>query len=791
MTVLLLRLRFLILAGLVVLLIVLSAIGPRVSYDQSIESFFAPNDPTVLAYRESSSWFGNDQLVFISYDDSSIISPEGIGRVAELASDLREPPIEGVVEIESLDQMPLFWRLDDALLALEKLPKLLRPRIVELIKTGLGGEGRGQWATPTIGAAIRHADDVEIAAIRARVVTHPLLSGTVISSDGKSTALVARLKSAGEHDAKQTIAEIRSRADGFAERHGLPTPMVVGPPVLLADGFEAIEVDGKRLATIGMLLISVVMFTATRSIWWAVVPILAGWTTWRATEAILSLLGLQLSLSGGPLVAQIIVLTMPAASHLALHFRDDRRRMAEVREAAIETFRTVSRPIIWCTLAATIGYGALVSSNVVPIRQFGAVLAIATAAASILTVALSASAMMPLFRLDLPVRFGSTSRTGEAMRGMLAWINQHPLPILVTTLAIALPISGGMWWLTYESNYINAFKPTTRVVRDYFAIEERLGGIGLVGLIVPIGDEIDGPTLGRLHELDDAVRALKTSGGKPAASQVLSLATVLDPDRRLAAMSAERREWFIATKVDLIRASAQSDLLRSFWSPKAGRARTLVRLSEQQLATAKEAIFSAALLEAEARFGSSAELTGLSKLLTETTRGVVATQWTTFSWATLGILLVLAFAFRSVGMAALAILPTLLAVGLVLGLMGWFGLKLDIATALVASVALGLSVDDTFHCLLNFRRLRRSESFREALLDAYAVSGPGVLLSSLAVALGFAVLRLSVFVPFSTFGLMVCIATAGSSLGNLVLLPACLSLAERVERTGSPRNGEP
>ena len=59
------------------------------------------------------------------------------------------------------------------------------------------------------------------------------------------------------------------------------------------------------------------------------------------------------------------------------------------------------------------------------------------------------------------------------------------------------------------------------------------------------------------------------------------------------------------------------------------------------------------------------------------------------------------------------------------------------ATALVASVALGLSVDDTFHCLLQFRRERQTQSFRESLFASYSVTGPGVLLSSLAVAVGF------------------------------------------------------
>jgi predicted RND superfamily exporter protein len=138
----------------------------------------------------------------------------------------------------------------------------------------------------------------------------------------------------------------------------------------------------------------------------------------------------------------------------------------------------------------------------------------------------------------------------------------------------------------------------------------------------------------------------------------------------------------------------------------------------------------------------------------------------------------------------LALVPTLLSVVLVLGLMGWLNVQLDMATALVASVALGLSVDDTFHCLLQFHRDRKTRRFRRRLFESYRVSGPGVVLSSLAVAVGFAALRASEFEPFVNFGTMVGIATAGSTLGNLVLLPACLALGERV-RPSAPTARRP
>ena len=72
----------------------------------------------------------------------------------------------------------------------------------------------------------------------------------------------------------------------------------------------------------------------------------AGWAVWLGAEHVLGVLGLKLSLSGGPLVAQIIVLTMPAASHLAIHFQDAIRHGVGRIAAATETLHAVTKPIL-------------------------------------------------------------------------------------------------------------------------------------------------------------------------------------------------------------------------------------------------------------------------------------------------------------------------------------------------------------------------------------------------------------------------------------------------------------
>src|ERR1700712_1263285 len=87
------------------------------------------------------------------------------------------------------------------------------------------------------------------------------------------------------------------------------------------------------------------------------------WWVWLAAETVRATMGLKLSLSGGPLVAQIIVLPMPAASHLAIHFRDDLRKEHDRREAAHSTMTAVTAPILWCALTGAIGYAALLTSN--------------------------------------------------------------------------------------------------------------------------------------------------------------------------------------------------------------------------------------------------------------------------------------------------------------------------------------------------------------------------------------------------------------------------------------------
>src|SRR5262249_13905388 len=161
----------------------------------------------------------------------------------------------------------------------------------------------------------------------------------------------------------------------------------------------------------------------------------------------------------------------------------------------------------------------------------------------------------------------SRSRAAAAMNRLILWVYRHPVPIIAAVVAVVVPMAAGLVRLRYETNYINLFRPEARVVGDYHAVESRLGGIGLVELVVPLpeGLSLSPDILLELRRVEERIRAIRVSDPR-ALAQVLSLATVLDPDGRLAGLPAGRGGRLLADKLGLIAASPQTELLRGFWN---------------------------------------------------------------------------------------------------------------------------------------------------------------------------------------------------------------------------------
>jgi len=128
----------------------------------------------------------------------------------------------------------------------------------------------------------------------------------------------------------------------------------------------------------------------------------------------------------------------------------------------------------------------------------------------------------------------------------------------------------------------------------------------------------------------------------------------------------------------------------------------------------------------------------------------------------------------------ISLFPNVFPIVLVIGTIGWIGLPVNIATAMIASVSMGLTVDSSIHYISGYQLARKSGlSASQAIFQTHSGVGSALLFSNLALIIGFSVLTLSNFIPLVYFGILVSVAILGGLIGNLLLLPVLLRWVDR------------
>jgi predicted RND superfamily exporter protein len=153
-----------------------------------------------------------------------------------------------------------------------------------------------------------------------------------------------------------------------------------------------------------------------------------------------------------------------------------------------------------------------------------------------------------------------------------------------------------------------------------------------------------------------------------------------------------------------------------------------------------------------------------------------ASQTNIISASSLLVFLLIGLYMRSIPWALLAMIPNAVALLLMFGIMGYWGISMDFGSAIVAPIAIGIAADDTIHFLTAYARERRSG--RDAVVALRrAISGVGeaVIATSIALGLGFLSMMTSPFPSIVNIGLLSAIAIIAATLADLLVLPALIA----------------
>ena len=169
--------------------------------------------------------------------------------------------------------------------------------------------------------------------------------------------------------------------------------------------------------------------------------------------------------------------------------------------------------------------------------------------------------------------------------------------------------------------------------------------------------------------------------------------------------------------------------------------------------------------------------TGLAMLAKEFNRLVVWSQITSFIVAFILVMIVTAVSFRSFKLGVYSIIPLTAPIVFNFGVMGVTGIKLNAATAIIASLAIGMGIDYSIHFLSRYRHeIHILNDVDRAIRVSLQTSGRAILYNALAVAAGFLVFIPSNFIILCQMGMLVALVMMTTAIAAITLLPAIVKV---------------
>jgi hypothetical protein len=335
-----------------------------------------------------------------------------------------------------------------------------------------------------------------------------------------------------------------------------------------------------------------------------------------------------------------------------------------------------------------------------------------------------------------------------------------------------------------ETDFSRNFRESSPVLQALRFVESTLGPAGTWDVSFDVPAPLTPLFLDRIDELTAKLRSLAENG---LPLEVVSLTDALNVPPRLG--SAVKR-------LELIR-RRQPDLVNSFHNTRNRRMRIVLRSPEQQTTDLKleqirqvRTVVAAHFRNLEQELNAAStdtpeaqqtrppnwlareSATGLFVLMARIIDSLLADQFRSFLWASLGTMLCTAVAFRSLKIGLISLVPNIFPIAIVTGLLGLLQVPVNIGTAMIASVSMGFTC--SIHYIAVFRKALPEAGLAAALEKAQAGVGKAVVLAHIALVAGFLVLTASEFIPLVYFGALLSLSMVGGLVSDLVMLPLLL-----------------
>ncbi len=740
--------------------------------DNSIEIWLSKHDNDLNYYRAFLKKFGDEEFLVVAFSAANLFTKDRIRQINTLAEKLKR--IDGIVSVASLA---------DAF--------------------------KHKIASPLFQEAIRsHQKRPLMAVFKRQTLKDTVYQNTIISKNGKTTAIIATVKCAGPESRKLLVSGVRKileeiTATDMDTLKRKSRYHLAGPSVVNTELDRMSKHDMARFTPYMFIVSILVLGCLFRRISGVVIPVSMVGVCIIWITGCFVLCGQTMNMISNMLLPLTFIISLSTSIHFMNHYYQERNFSLNNEDAICRTIRHVGIPILMTTITTIIGFISLATSSIPPVFITGLFMSGCAALTFLISVILI-PILLSFVPFQIPIYSGEALKTGEEntvlfkknnlkRRGRkendfgacFFWLSRFVIKyknfILICGFIVGVISIWGILKIQIESDIMASFQRNSRIAKDNHYIERNLMGLLPIEIVAETTNGISVFQPDIMNSINNLQRYLHCI---PEVTTLLSAVNYIQNLHQN--MKGNRASYYPIPSTekeatDYVRlASLYGDKsVDRLYTEDLTNARISVRM-KQVGSNRYQAIMNSIKEYIHKHLNTTVlswHFTGIVPLLINVQENILWSEIWSFSLAFLLTFLSTAIVMKSVKIGLISIIPNLLPITITLGLMGFKGMRLDAATIMIASIALGISVDNTIHIFYRFKReLSVDGDYSETIHRTLQGVGKTALFTSLSAACGFIIFSFSSFKPVQYFGILTSVTLVNAIISDLFISPSCLML---------------
>lgn len=713
----------------------------RIKINPDLESYMPENMEARLNIKKIAEKFGNEEIILVLLETDEALNSSTLQRNSGLVEKFRN--IKGIRTVYSLCN-----------------------------SQNITGENGEMKIEPVMDTIPQNQTDIE--KLRQRIISNDLVYGVVVSKDFKN--LLTILTSDKTTDDKTLMDNIFS---AIKECPGNETTTVSGLPYLRNEANIKIMRDLLILLPLGVLVMFVFLWFSFKELKGVLLPISVVFISILFSLALVPLLGWNLSIVGILIPIMMIAIANNYGIHVFSRFQEMNGTTGNNSspEIIMDIVHHLKKPVFLTGVTTMAGILGLVTHILIPAKQMGIIATISVGLALLLSIT-----FIPAILAQTPQAASSAPKTDANHKSFIfksldytgrKVVGRPLLMILVFALFLALSVAG-LFRVRIAPDSNNVMPKNHPFNQTVTKVDNKFGGTKVIQLMFT-GDIKDPAMLKKLDSTCQAIEKTEHVGSVNSITKIIRKISMALNDKTDSAYNTipDTRET-ISQYLELYSMNGNPEESGNFTDFNYENSLVTIQYSARDIGQLNKVVKQIKKVIENDR--DKFVVGGYSLVDKAISENVFYGQNYSLLFAFVVIFLLLAWIFKSFQAGLLGSLPLVFAVVCTFGIMGWLNIELNIVTALLSSISIGLGVDFTIHMFWRLKyEIQAGKNLTEAVRTSLTTIGRGIAINAFSVMLGFAVLFFSSFPIIKSFAFLIIISLALCLACALVLIPSvCL-----------------